>query len=157
MLDEIENYDNLIVLKTCSKAFGMAAIRLGFAAANARITNILKTLKAPYNVNSMTQAVGCVILGHKEYLEKCAAQIKEVTGEFYQDMKTLAERKKDIQRLYPTETNFLYVKTERSDEIFEALKKEGISIRNMNGYLRISAGSKAENRELVQVLDRLLQ
>ena len=72
-------------------------------------------------------------------------------------MKALAERKKDIQRLYPTETNFLYVKTERSDEIFEALKKEGISIRNMNGYLRISAGSKAENRELVQVLDRLLQ
>ena len=58
VLDEIENYENLIVLKTCSKAFGMAAIRLGFAAANARITNILKTLKAPYNVNSMTQAVG---------------------------------------------------------------------------------------------------
>ena len=76
VLDEIENYENLIVLKTCSKAFGMAAIRLGFAGANARITNILKTLKAPYNVNSMTQAVGSVILGHKEYLENCTTSDK---------------------------------------------------------------------------------
>ena len=157
VLDEIENYDNLIVLKTCSKAFGMAAIRLGFAAANARITNILKTLKAPYNVNSMTQAVGCVILGHREYLEKCTVQIKESTQELYQSMAALAEKKKDIQKLYPTETNFLYIKTEHSGEIFEALKKDGISIRNMNGYLRISAGSKAENQELIQALDKLLQ
>ena len=155
--NEIENYENLIVLKTCSKAFGMAAIRLGFAAANARITNILKTLKAPYNVNSMTQAVGCVILGHREYLEKCTAQIKESTQELYQDMAALAEKKKDIQKLYPTETNFLYIKTRHSGEIFEALKKDGISIRNMNGYLRISAGSKAENQELIQALDKLLQ
>ena len=141
VLNEIENYENLIVLKTCSKAFGMAAIRLGFAAANPRITNILKTLKAPYNVNSMTQAAGCVILSHREYLENCTARIKESVRSLYQEMKTLAEKKKDIQRLYPTATNFLYIKTERSGEIFEALKQEGISIRNMNGYLRISAGS----------------
>ena len=157
ILNEIENYENLIVLKTCSKAFGMAAVRLGFAAANARITNILKTLKAPYNVNSMTQAAGCVILSHKEYLESCTARIKESVQSLYQDMKALAEKKKDIQRLYPTATNFLYIKMERSGEIFEALKKEGISIRNMNGYLRISAGSREENQELVQALDRLLQ
>ena len=157
VLNEIENYENLIVLKTCSKAFGMAAVRLGFAAANARITNILKTLKAPYNVNSMTQAAGCVILSHKEYLESCTARIKESVQSLYQDMKALAEKKKDIQRLYPTATNFLYIKMERSGEIFEALKKEGISIRNMNGYLRISAGSREENQELVQALDRLLQ
>ncbi len=156
VLDEIENYENLIVLKTCSKAFGMAAIRLGFAGANARITNILKTLKAPYNVNSMTQAVGSVILGHKEYLENCTAQIKASAQELYQAMKVLAEKKQDIQKLYPTATNFLYIKTDRSSEIYEALKKEGISIRNMKGYLRISAGSRAENQELVQALDRLL-
>lgn len=157
VLDEIENYENLIVLKTCSKAFGMAAIRLGFAAANARITNILKTLKAPYNVNSMTQAAGCVLLGHKEYLEKCTAQIKESARELYEAVKNLEEKKKDIEKLYPTATNFLYIKTRRSEEIFQALRSEGISIRNMNGYLRISAGSKGENRELIQALDKLLQ
>ena len=73
------------------------------------------------------------------------------------DVAALAEKKKDIQKLYPTETNFLYIKTRHSGEIFEALKKDGISIRNMNGYLRISAGSKAENQELIQALDKLLQ
>ena len=61
VLDEIENYGNLIVLKTCSKAFGMAAIRLGFAAANEEITRILKAAKSPYNVNSLTQAAGCAV------------------------------------------------------------------------------------------------
>ena len=104
----------------------------------------------------MTQAAGCVILSHREYLENCTARIKESVRSLYQEMKTLAEKKKDIQRLYPTATNFLYIKTERSGEIFEALKQEGISIRNMNGYLRISAGSREENQELVQALDRLL-
>ena len=113
-------------------------------------------MKAPYNVNSMTQAVGSVILGHKEYLENCTAQIKASAQELYQAMKVLAEKKQDIQKLYPTATNFLYIKTDRSSEIYEALKKEGISIRNMKGYLRISAGSRAENQELVQALDRLL-
>lgn len=62
VLDVIEKYNNLIVLKTCSKALGLAAIRLGFAAAGRELTDILHALKSPYNVNSLTQAVGCAIL-----------------------------------------------------------------------------------------------
>ena len=61
VLNEVENYDNLIVLKTCSKAFGMAAIRLGIAVTNEKLTGILHAIKAPYNVNSVTQAIGCVL------------------------------------------------------------------------------------------------
>ena len=69
-------HDNLIVLKTCSKAFGMAAIRLGFAVARPGLILALKAAKSPYNVNSMTQAVGCVLFSHPGYLTGCANEIK---------------------------------------------------------------------------------
>lgn len=157
VLDEIENYENLIVLKTCSKAFGMAAVRLGFAAANRKITGILRTVKSPYNVNSMTQAAGCAVLEHKEYLEDCIEKIKKSTEDLYKKLEKLAEEKKEITRLYPTSTNFIYMKADRGEEIFKCLRKEGISIRYMNGCLRIAAGSEEENEELLTAMKQLLR
>ena len=56
-----EKYDNLIILKTCSKAWGMAAIRLGFAVSSKKIIRALHCVRSPYNVNALTQAAGCVI------------------------------------------------------------------------------------------------
>lgn len=155
VLDEIENYENLIVLKTFSKAFGMAAVRLGMAASNKGITKILRTVKSPYNVNAMTQAAGCAILEHKEYLKECIAKIKESAVDLQEKMLALQKKKTEIEKVYPTSTNFIYMKTGRAEEVFAALKKEGISIRFMNGYLRIAAGSEQENEELLQALDRL--
>lgn len=155
VLNEIEHYDNLIVLKTCSKAFGMAAVRLGFAAANKEITGVLRTLKSPYNVNTLTQAAAGVVLGHTEYLTECIEKIRKSTEELYAKLTELALVKEEIITIYPTSTNFIYMKTKRGEEVYEALKKEGISIRCMNGYLRIAAGSSKENAQLLQALDRL--
>lgn len=157
VLDEIENYGNLIVLKTCSKAFGMAAIRLGFAAANEEITRILKAAKSPYNVNSLTQAAGCAVLKHREYLQECTEKIKESVGELYAGLKALKEKKQQIRKLYPTSTNFVYVDIKAGETVFEGLKKVGISVRFMKGYLRICAGSQRENQEILQSLENLLQ
>lgn len=72
-------------------------------------------------------------------------------------MKELAERKKDLERLYSTATNFMYIKSARAQEILQALREEGISVRCMNGYLRIAAGSPKENEELLQALERILE
>lgn len=155
VVDEIENYDNLIVLKTCSKAFGMAAIRLGFAAANKEITGVLRTMKSPYNVNSMTQAAGCALLEHKDYLKECIQKIRRSRADLYDQIMKLAEKKIEITKVYPTETNFVYMKTERAKEVFEALKRIGISIRFMNGFLRIAAGSEKENQEVLEALEQL--
>ncbi|MFA9381890.1 MAG: histidinol-phosphate transaminase, partial [Acetanaerobacterium sp.] len=63
--------DNVIVLKTCSKAIGAAAIRLGFAISNARITSALRAAKSPYNTDSLSQAIGTILLNEDGYLEKC--------------------------------------------------------------------------------------
>ena len=82
-------------LRTCSKAFGMAALRLGFAVANDMLTGALRAVKSPYNVNSVTQKIGAAVLRRKEELQKALAeilnsrnflleQIKQIGGEFPQ-------------------------------------------------------------------------
>lgn len=156
VLNEVENYTNLIVLKTCSKAFGMAAIRLGFAAANRDITGVLKAVKSPYNVNSLTQAAGCAVLKHQDYLRECTEKIREATAELYTGLKKIEEKKERIRKIYPTSTNFIYIEIEGAKSLFEALKKEGISVRFMNGYLRICAGNHKENKAVLQAVEKIL-
>ncbi len=156
VLDVIEKYDNLIVLKTCSKALGLAAIRLGFAAAGKELTDILHALKSPYNVNSLTQAVGCAILDRPDYIRSCIRSIQKSRDELYQELLGLRERKSDILNLYPTTTNFIFMKVKNADKVFEEMKKRSISIRYMNGYLRVTAGRKTENEAVIRVLDDLL-
>ncbi len=156
VLDVIEKYDNLIVLKTCSKALGLAAIRLGFAAAGKELTDILHALKSPYNVNSLTQAVGCAVLDHPDYIKNCIRSIQKSRDELYQGLLKLKEKKTDILSLYPTVTNFIFMKVKNADKVFEEMKKKSISIRYMNGYLRVTAGRKLENEAVLRVLDELL-
>ena len=69
MLPEVERFDNLIILRTCSKAFGMAALRLGFAVCQKPLADALRAVKSPYNVNSLSQAVGAAVLRHREELQ----------------------------------------------------------------------------------------
>ena len=155
--NHVENYDNLIVLKTCSKAFGMAAIRLGIAVTNEKLTGILHAIKAPYNVNSVTQAIGCVLFSHPEYLASCIDALKASRDELYQAVKAMEDKKTEIETVYETSTNFIFMKVKRAKEVFEALTQRGISIRFMNGYLRVTAGTKAENKEVMEALWELIQ
>ncbi len=91
LLDRVPGCDHLIVLKTCSKAFGMAGIRLGFAAACEELTRVLMAVKSPYNVNSMTQAAGCVLFSHPEYLQECIRSSREARDELYRQVCALKE------------------------------------------------------------------
>ena len=75
MLSEVSDYDNLIILKTCSKAIGMAALRVGFAVANETITKALRAVKSPYNVNSISQAIAACVLKDKAFLRQCEDEI----------------------------------------------------------------------------------
>ena len=108
-------------------------------------------------MNSLTQAAGCAVLKHREYLQECTEKIKESVGELYAGLKALKEKKQQIRKLYPTSTNFVYVDIKAGETVFEGLKKAGISVRFIKGYLRICAGSQRENQEILQSLENLLQ
>ena len=141
MLQAAADSDHVIVLKTCSKAFGMAGIRLGFAVSGPLLSGVLRAVKSPYNVNSMTQAAGGVLFSHPEYLKECTEAICRSRDVLYRKLRDLKEQKKEILSIQPTETNFVFLRTARPKEIWEELEKRGILIRLMGDYLRISAGS----------------
>ena len=140
LLQEVLNYDNLIILKTCSKAIGMAALRVGFAVAGPALTTALKAAKSPYNVNSVSQAMAACILKKKELLESCRKALvpprRNCRGCF-----PLWQKIPVLEQVYPTCTNFVFIRSEKSREIHKALLKRSIAVRCFGGYLRITAGS----------------
>lgn len=155
LLDEVEKYDNLIILKTASKAVGSAALRLGFAVANETITKALRSVKAPYNVNSISQAIGTIIYKNTEILENSRKSLIFLTKCLYNEIMALKEKYNVPMIVYPTCTNFVYIKTDLSREITDFLAENSIAIRFFkDGYIRISTGTEQENKIVLDVLEK---
>lgn len=157
VLDVVEQYPNMIVLKTLSKAFGLAAVRLGFAVSNQTLTNALKAAKSPYNVNTMSQVVGSVIFDHPEYIDDCIAKIKASRDSLYTSLLELKKCQPKIKSLQNAKSNFVYMEVDGAAEVFTALKQQGIAIRLMKNYLRICAGSEEENKAVLNALETVLK
>lgn len=155
LLGEFEKYDNLIILKTCSKALGSAALRLGFAVANKTLTNVIRAVKSPYNVNSVSQALGEVLFSHPDYIDNCIETVVNSRKELYS---AILEIKSDkIEKVYETHTNFVFMKVKNAKQVFEKMKENSIIIRNMGDYLRINAGTKYENEKMLETFKKVLE
>lgn len=157
LLSEFESYDNLIILKTCSKALGAAALRLGFAVANKTLTNVLRSVKAPYNVNSVSQAMGAVIFSHPDYIDECIKAVVGSKNKLFNALKELEKKQPKIEKIYDSHTNFVFMKVKNAHDVFEKMKARGIIIRNMGDCLRITAGTGCENKRVVAELEKILE
>ena len=155
LLGEFENYDNLIILKTCSKALGSAALRLGFAVANKTLTNVIRAVKSPYNVNSVSQALGEVLFAHPDYIDNCVETVVNSRKELYNEILKIKSDK--IEKVYETHTNFVFMKVKNAKQVFEKMKENSIIIRNMGEYLRITAGTKYENEKMLETFKKVLE
>lgn len=150
LLQEVSEYDNLIILRTCSKAFGMAAIRLGFAVANPTLTRAIRAVKSPYNVNSVTQEIGAAILSHGDKLKKATARIIESRKELYAKLKAIEALYPDKMKPFDSCTNFVLLRLQDAKGIFQELLQDGIAIRFMGNYVRVTAGSEEENQTFIK-------
>ncbi|MBE6731968.1 MAG: histidinol-phosphate aminotransferase family protein [Ruminococcaceae bacterium] len=157
ILSEIESYDNLIILRTCSKAYGLAALRVGFAVANKTLINVIKAVKSPYNVNSISQHMASVILSHKGESHAAITQIKNSTKELYAALTEFNEEFNCGWEIFPTCTNFVTVRFEKARELYNYLLSIGIAIRCFGPYLRITAGSNNENIQLIKFIEKYYQ
>ena len=150
LIKDTEKYDNLIVLRTCSKALGMAGLRLGFAVSNKTITEKMKAAKSPYNVNSLTQSIAEYLLNDTNEMERRIQACRNALNELDNG---LCERNFPFfEKIYPSVTNFLFIKTSKAREIFEFLLSRSIAVRLMGDHLRITAGSSEENMALMKAL-----
>jgi histidinol-phosphate aminotransferase len=155
VLDLTDKYDNLVVLKTCSKALGCASIRLGFAVSSKEIADVLNALRPPYNINSFTQTVGRLILSDTDYKSRCVDMIIESRNHLYQQLLQLAEET-EIGKVYPSETNYIYIETDQACSIWEELKRRSILVRCLEKGLRITAGTKEDNFILIKALNEIM-
>lgn len=156
LVREAAEYDNLVVLRTCSKAFGLAALRLGFAVANSTITQALRAVKSPYNVNSVTQNVGITVLSHPKVFQKSIEKILDSRLALESGLQQLLKKNPDRFILFPSCTNFVLLRLPDARRVYEQLLSESIAVRLMGDYLRITAGAPAENAELLAALEKIL-
>lgn len=155
LINEVEKYSNLIVFRTASKSIGSAALRLGFAVSNKVISRAVKAVKSPYNVNSISQAIGNIIYKNKEYLLNRQKAIVRNKEKLYNDLTKLAESCNDF-KVYNSCANFVFVKTSLGRDLCEYLKSNSIVIRYMGEYIRITAGTEEENAEVIRYIKKFL-
>lgn len=155
LINEVEKYSNLIVFRTASKSIGSAALRLGFAVSNKVISRAVKAVKSPYNVNSISQAIGNIIYKNKEYLLNRQKAIVRNKEKLYNDLTKLAESCNDF-KVYNSCANFVFVKTSLGRDLWEYLKSNSIVIRYMGEYIRITAGTEEENAEVIRYIKKFL-
>ena len=153
-LEKLEQFPNLIITQTLSKAYGLAGIRLGVCYASTEIIAILNNIKPPYNVNELTQQKAV------ERLQKIAEVTNEIS-EIIKERTSLIHHLKEINfitKIYPTDCNFVLVKVDDATKRYNQLIAKGIVIRNRTtqplceNCLRLTVGTRLENERLIKEL-----
>ncbi len=157
VLPEGCGYKNVIVLRTASKAFGFAAVRLGFAVGDAELISQLNKARSPFNVNALTQAAAGVFLSHPKYLKECTEEVIRLKNELEDGLAALCESHPDRIGLQRTVTNFAVLLTDSAKELYGKLLERGVCVRCFDDFLRITAGTKRENEALFKALEEILK
>ena len=156
-LAKINEYPNLIITQTLSKAYGLAGIRLGICYASAAVISVLNKIKPPYNVNELTQLRALERLSNPY---KIKSEIVSIIEQRDLLLKTL-EEVKFVEKIYPTEANFILIKVDDANKRYDELISKGIVIRNRTtqplckNTLRLTIGTESENAFLIKVLTEL--
>lgn len=157
LIGSIGQYPNLVVLRTLSKAWGMAAIRLGYAVAHPLIVSYLMKAKAPYNINILTSLEASKALDRSEHVRlsvtSTIAERERLVGEL--------ERIKFVQKIFPSDANFLLVRVTDARTLHRQLAERGVVIRDRSSEpklascVRISVGTPEQNDILLTAMKEL--
>jgi histidinol-phosphate aminotransferase len=150
----LNQYPNLVVLQTLSKAWGLAALRVGMCFASSEIIAILNKIKPPYNISILSQQAAEEGLNNEsvknEWVIKIIAERKELEREL--------QKIKLVKKIYPSDANFLLVKVTEAKDVYQKLVERGIIVRDRSNVilcencLRITVGTEQENKKLINEL-----
>lgn len=156
-LPRLQDFPNLIILQTFSKAWGMAALRLGMAFADEAIISVLNTIKPPYNINVLTQETAMTALYHGEWHDRVVSETIRERERLVAELECV----RLVQRVFPSDANFILVQFENARSIYEALVQRHIVVRDRSGValcddcLRITVGTAEENKRLLGALSEI--
>lgn len=153
----LEKYENVMVLRTFSKAYGLAAFRIGYAVGNEKLIQQLEVARLPFNTSAVAQVVASVAVEDQAFLQECVKLNKEGLQQYYTFCKEY-----DVF-YYPSQTNFIFLKLGLpGDEVFERLMQKGYVVRSGGAFglpdgIRITVGLKEENDEIIGLLTELVK
>ena len=156
-LDRLEEFPNLIITQTLSKAYGMAGIRLGICYASEEIIATLNTIKPPYNVNELTQNKAIENLNNVDLVKNQIGEILKGRTDLINELNKI----NFISKIYPSDANFILIKVDDANKRYNQLISKGIVIRNRTNQhncencLRITVGTSTENKRLLKILKDL--
>jgi histidinol-phosphate aminotransferase len=143
-----------VVMQTFSKAWGLAALRLGINFASQEIISILNKIKPPYNINQATQELALKALDN---LDDVNTMIRDTVKEREELVKELVQLPL-VQKVYPSDANFVLAKMDQATRIYDYLKEKGIIVRNRSNVvlcedcLRITVGTPEQDKQLLKTL-----
>lgn len=152
----LEKYNNLMILRTFSKAYGLAALRVGYGVANPALISILDPVRPPFNNTTFAHVAAAAALEDDAFIAECVE--KNIAG--LTQYVTFCE--KHQLKYYPSQANFILIDFDRSgDEVFDFLLKKGFIIRSGEALgfptcARITVGSKEQNEEILTALEEML-
>jgi len=156
-LSQLENYPNLIVTQTLSKAYGLAGIRLGICYASEEIIRILNKIKPPYNVNQLTQQRALQRVLNQDLVNQEVQSILNQRAELIKALESLDF----VSALYPTDANFVLAKVDDANKRYQQLLEKQVVVRNRStqplceNTLRFTVGTPEENKKLIATLKEL--
>ena len=153
VVDEIENYKNLIVVKTLSKAFSMAGIRTGYLLANEELVKTVEKVRAPYNLNSISAFLATKALQQKDKMLVYVNHVKKEREKVYKSLLDMGIK------AFPSGANFVFFYCDDKD-LEDKLVKEDVLIRKFGGKLdnhyRVTIGTNKENNAFVEAMKKLV-
>ena len=153
---DLADYPNLVVMQTLSKAWGLAALRVGMAFSSEAIIRVMNKVKPPYNINQASQDL---VLKALEEVGQVNDMIQEIVGE-RQKLEAELPKLPAVLKVYPSDANFLLVKVKEARKMYESLLEEGIVLRDRSsvtlceGCIRITVGTAVENAELLAAMGK---
>ena len=147
-------YENVVIMQTLSKAWGMAGLRLGMCFADRRIIRVLNKVKAPYNIGGLTQSTVWQLLGRQEeFIRNCQIILSE-RERLIRELRRLGK----FERVFDSEANFILVISKECRRLYTALVEQGVVVRLrdippvISGGIRITVGTPEENDRLLEIL-----
>ena len=155
-LDLIRKFENLIVLRTFSKIYGLASLRVGYGIADPQTIKALEPVREPFNVNKFAQAAAAAAIGDQNFIEECRQKNREGLEQFY----TFCEAHE--LEYYPSQGNFILINFNAdSNEVFQFLLEKGYIVRSgkalgFQGFVRVTVGSKEQNDGVISAMKQYL-
>lgn len=155
-IELLNKYNNICILRTFSKAYGLAGMRTGYLLADKTIINEINKIRPPYNVNSVSQKLASFAIDDTEWLNECVKRNNEVLNKVYENLNRLNVK------YVKTDANFLFISTEfDSNYVYEELLKQGYMTRAgyqkpMDKFLRISIGTEQEMDGFIKALENII-